>query len=148
MGVQTFALKASGRQTIKLLEEGTIHFLPEVGSLCRVVVGGIVIRRSVGLFMKTDGSERSDIIDNHSVPKGFACRYEARVVLTLLLVELVISKGFEVERSRVIKGMICYGSFFSLCGCANEAAFEVGNLRKPSNLLLKGCTIIVGKILP
>ena len=47
--------------------------------------------------MLADVSKWRDIVDNHSLPKSLAGRYESRVVLTLLLVELVIRQGLEVE---------------------------------------------------
>ena len=47
--------------------------------------------------MVVDASKGSDIVNNHSLPKSLARRYESRVVLTLLLVEFVICKGLEVE---------------------------------------------------
>ena len=54
-------------------------------------------RRKLAKVMVADASKRSDIVNDHSLPKRFAPRYESRVVLTLLLVELVIREGLEVE---------------------------------------------------
>ena len=71
--------------------------LDALAGRCSASLGGAVEFVEVAKVMVADASKRSDIVNKHSLPKSFARRYESRVVLTLLLVELVIRKGLEVE---------------------------------------------------
>ena len=97
-------------------------------NVAKVGLGVAIEFVETAAVMLADVSKWCDIVDDHSLPKSLAGRYESRVVRTLLLVELMISQGLEVERGRVIKGMVCHRSRFCWGGRPNEPAFKVGNL--------------------
>jgi len=91
-------------------------------------------------------AERSDVIDDDTLPEGLAGGYKSRVIRAFGLIKFVIFKRFEVQRGRKVEGVIGDRAMFRVGRGSHITAFKVRDLSQATNLAVKDGAFRRGKV--
>ena len=91
-------------------------------------------------------NQRRHIVNDNAFPVGLAGSHEPCMMLALGLIELMIFKRLEVQRSCEVEGVVRDRALRRARGRADEASLKVGNLPEPPHFSREDCRFIGCKV--